>query len=277
MDTLSYMIQNSSQIITLLIEHIRLTSIAVGLSVLIGVPIGLLISYAPALKKTILGITNLIQAIPSLALLGFSIPLMGIGTLPAVIVVFLYSLLPIVKNTYTGITQIKPELIEAARGIGMTRFQILKKVRIPFTLPLLMAGIRISAVTAVGLMTISAFIGAGGLGFLIFCGISSVNTDMILAGAIPACILALVLDWFLSLIEDLVTPISLQVGGITNRASMLQSRRYKKSIVFVTVGILFVSVLGNIYTASVKKLPNIAPIKNIIIYIIVSMFLLFIS
>ena len=198
MDIFSYMMQNSGQVLDLLLEHIRLTAVAVGLAILVGVPLGILISYVKSLNKPILGITNLIQAVPSMALLGFAIPLLGIGTIPAVGVVFLYSLLPIVKNTYIGISQIKPEMIEAAKGIGMTRAQILRRVQIPLTLPVLMAGVRISAVTAVGLMTIAAFIGAGGLGFLVFSGISSVNNGMIMAGAVPACILALVLDWVLA-------------------------------------------------------------------------------
>lgn len=217
MDIFSYLVTNTNQVWGLLLDHIRLTVIAVGLAILVGVPLGILISYIKSLSRPILGITNLIQAIPSMALLGFAIPLLGIGTVPAVVVVFLYSLLPIIKNTYIGILQINPQLIEAARGIGMTRFNILYKIQIPLTLPTLMAGVRISSVTAVGLMTIAAFIGAGGLGFLVFSGISSVNTAMILAGAIPACILALTVDWILSLVEDLVTPMSLRPGVLKNR------------------------------------------------------------
>ena len=222
MDIFSYMMQNSGQVLDLLLEHIRLTAVAVGLAILVGVPLGILISYVKSLNKPILGITNLIQAVPSMALLGFAIPLLGIGTIPAVGVVFLYSLLPIVKNTYIGISQIKPEMIEAAKGIGMTRAQILRRVQIPLTLPVLMAGVRISAVTAVGLMTIAAFIGAGGLGFLVFSGISSVNNGMIMAGAVPACILALVLDWVLAQVEALVTPVSLRSGVLAHKAWLLK-------------------------------------------------------
>lgn len=166
MGIFSYMFENIDQIMRLLLEHIQLTAIAVGLAILVGLPLGILISYVKPLNKPVMGATNLIQAVPSMALLGFAIPLLGIGTLPSVIVVFLYSLLPIVKNTYIGISQISPGTIEAARGIGLTRQQILWKVQLPLTLPMLMAGVRISAVTAVGLMTIAAFIGAGGLGFL---------------------------------------------------------------------------------------------------------------
>ncbi len=116
--------------------------------------------------------------------------------------VILYSLLPIIKNTYTGLVGINPNIIEAAQGIGMTESQILKMVKLPLALPIIMAGIRISAVTAVGLMTIAAFVGAGGLGYMVFTGVQSVNSNMILAGAIPACILALIMDFVISKIEN---------------------------------------------------------------------------
>lgn len=253
MELFSYLVNNTAQVWSLTLEHIRLTAIAVGLAILVGVPLGILISYIKQLNKPILGFTNLVQAIPSMALLGFAIPLLGIGTVPAIGVVFLYSLLPIVKNTYIGITQIKPELIEAAKGIGMTRPQILKKVQIPLTLPVLMAGVRISAVTAVGLMTIAAFIGAGGLGYLVFSGISSVNNGMILAGAIPACILALALDWLLSLVEDLVTPISLQVDGLRHKERTLRMRNFKKAVVAL-VGVAVLGLIGHqAYTEYMKS------------------------
>ena len=141
-------------------EHIELTFVAVGLSILIGVPIGILISYVRKLDKPILGLSSVIQAVPSMALLGFMIPFVGIGTIPTIIVVILYSLLPIIKNTYTGINGISESMIESAKGIGLTKSQILFKIQIPQTLPVIMAGIRISAVSAVGLMTMSAFIGS---------------------------------------------------------------------------------------------------------------------
>ena len=252
MDIFNYMLQNSSQVWSLLLEHIHLTAVSVGLAILVGVPLGILISYVKPLNKPVLGFTNLIQAVPSMALLGFAIPLLGIGTIPAVGVVFLYSLLPIVKNTYIGISQINPQTIEAAKGIGMTRAQILFKVQLPLTLPVLMAGVRISAVTAVGLMTIAAFIGAGGLGFLVFSGISSVNNGMIMAGAVPACILALLIDWVLSAVESLVTPISLQPGVLKNKSALITSRRYKKVIVGAAVACLVVMFGSAAYSSFFK-------------------------
>ena len=210
MNFLTYMLSNSTQIIKLLIEHIKLTTLSVGFAILIGVPLGILICYVKKLNKPVLGVANLIQAIPSMALLGFAIPFLGIGSLPAIVTVILYSLLPIIKNTYTGINSIPPQTLEAAKGIGLTKLQILFKVQIPLALPIIMAGVRISAVTAVGLMTMAAFIGAGGLGYLVFSGIRTVNNNQILAGAIPACLLALLVDLLVGAVEKIVTPISLQ-------------------------------------------------------------------
>lgn len=214
MNLIKYMIENSSQIFSLLIEHLELTLFSVALAILIGVPLGILISYVKKLSKPVIGASNIMQAIPSMALLGFMIPFLGIGSPPAIVAVVLYSLLPIVKNTYIGINNINPETIEAAKGIGLTKFQILTKIQIPLALPIIMGGVRISAVTAVGLMTMAAFIGAGGLGYLVFSGIRTVNNFQILSGAIPACLLALTIDALASLIEKLVTPISLQNSNL---------------------------------------------------------------
>lgn len=205
------------QIISLLIEHLKLTAVSVGLAILIGVPLGIFISYASKASKFVLSVANVIQAIPSMALLGFMIPLFGIGVVPAVVAVVLYSLLPIIKNTYTGIESINPQTLEAARGIGLTPLQVLTKVQIPLALPVIMAGVRIASVTAVGLMTMAAFIGAGGLGYLVFSGIRTVNNYQILAGAIPACLLALMVDSLIGLVEKLVTPLSLQKGDTVSK------------------------------------------------------------
>lgn len=228
MDFFTYILQNKEQISFLFFEHIQLTIIAMGIAILIGVPLGILISYAKNLSKAVLGAVNVIQAIPSLALLGIAIPLLGIGKLPAIIVVMLYSLLPIVKNTFTGISNINPQTVEAAQGIGLTNMQVLTKVEIPLALPIIMAGVRIAAVTAVGMMTIAAFIGAGGLGFLVFSGISTVNNNLILAGAIPACVLALLVDFVAGQIEKAVTP-----GRSSSKTG--QKKRSKKFLYGVCV------------------------------------------
>lgn len=239
---IKYLIQNREQILSLTLEHIQLTAIAVGFAILIGVPLGILISYIKKLNKPVIGIANIIQAIPSMALLGFAIPFLGIGTLPAVVMVILYSLLPIIKNTFTGIQNINQQTIEAAKGIGLTKTQILFKVQIPLALPVIMTGVRISAVTAVGLMTMAAFIGAGGLGFLVFSGIRTVNNSQILAGAIPACILALFVDFFIGIVEKLVTPISLQTAA-GSKEKQQKTRKIQKRIITVTT-LFLVAVLG---------------------------------
>ena len=168
MKFLNYISGNYPQILSLLVDHLKLTAVSVGLAILIGVPLGILISYAAKSSKPVLSVANIIQAIPSMALLGAMIPLLGIGIVPAIVAVVLYSLLPIIKNTYTGIENINPQTLEAAKGIGLTPFQVLTKVQIPLALPVIMAGVRIASVTAVGLMTMAAFIGAGGLGYLSF-------------------------------------------------------------------------------------------------------------
>lgn len=205
-----YIATHGDQILQLTLEHIEMTAIAVGISILVGVPIGILISYVKGLNKPVLGIANVVQAIPSMALLGLFIPLFGIGKLPAIVMVIIFSLLPIIKNTYTGISSVDPLSVESGRAIGLNRWQILWKVRLPMALPVIMAGIRISAVTAVGTMTMAAYVGAGGLGYLIFAGIRTVNNIQILAGAIPSALLALLVDLLIGTIERLVTPVSLQ-------------------------------------------------------------------
>ncbi|NRZ53599.1 osmoprotectant transport system permease protein [Clostridium beijerinckii] len=152
--------------------------------------------------------------------------------------VVLYSLLPIIKNTTTGIDNINPDMIEASKGIGLTKFQVLVKVQIPLALPVIMSGIRISAVTAVGLMTMAAFIGGGGLGYLVFSGIRTVNNYQILAGAIPACILALLVDGLFSIVEKLVTPISLQKSNNKSKEAKIKARKIQKTILGATACIL---------------------------------------
>ena len=206
MNLFAYMSQHIDDILLRGLQHIQITLLAIAIAIAIGVPLGVLISYIKPFKKPVLGFANVVQAIPSIAILGFLVPFLGIGEKPAIFMVVLYSLLPIIKNTATGLSNISNETLEAAKGIGMTRFQILFKIRIPLALPVIMAGVRISAVTSVGLVTIAAFIGAGGLGYLIYSGIRTVNSNQILAGAIPACVLALAVDWLGAVIEKLTTP-----------------------------------------------------------------------
>ncbi|MEG0306509.1 MAG: glycine betaine ABC transporter substrate-binding protein [Clostridium sp.] len=253
MDFLNYLIQNQNQIFTLLFEHIKLTTLSVGLSILIGVPLGILISYIKKLHRPVLGIANIVQAIPSMALLGFAIPFLGIGTKPAIVMVVLYSLLPIIKNTYTGIQNINPQMLEAARGIGLTKSQILTKIQIPLALPVIMAGVRISAVTAVGLMTMAAFIGGGGLGFLVFSGIRTVSNYQILAGAIPACLLALFVDFLVGTVENLVTPISLQSNNKDLNSKKAQRKTQKLTLGITAIGLVVIFAITGIGNTNTSK------------------------
>lgn len=255
---INYCLGNAEQITSLFLDHIRLVAVAVIIAVFLGVPIGIVIAYYRKASKPVIGAANVVQAVPSMALLGLSIPLLGIGVLPAITMVVLYSLLPIIKNTFTGTININEDTLEAAKAIGLTRFQILRKVRIPLALPVIMAGVRVSAVTAVGLMTMAGFIGAGGLGFLIFSGISMTNNLQILAGAIPACILALLVDYIFGLIEQLVTPIALQDSTNQSKVQIKKSRNNKKAILAVTamviIGLFVVNGVRDNMNRSDKKI-----------------------
>jgi osmoprotectant transport system permease protein len=205
-----YFAESLPEILIQTVIHLRLTVASILVAVSIGVPLGILVSYIKPLKKPVLGFANVVQALPSIALLGFLVPFLGIGEKPAICMVVVYSLLPIIKNTATGLSSVNPQTLEAARGIGMTKFQVLTRVKLPLSLPVMMAGIRISAVSAVGLVTLAAFIGADGLGFLIYAGIRTLNNFKIVSGAIPACILALAVDLIFAIIERAVTPAHLK-------------------------------------------------------------------
>ena len=240
-----YFVNNKSQILSLLVEHIELTFFALLIAVVIGIPLGIFISKSEKIGGIVIGFASVVQAIPSMALLGFIIPFLGIGTKPAIAMVVLYSLLPIIKNTYTGIKNISPQMIETAEGIGLTKGQILFKVQIPQALPVMMAGVRISAVSAVGLMTLSAFVGAGGLGYLVYAGIRSVNNTKILAGAIPACILALIIDYLTSIVENLVVPKNL----LPEKKSFFKNPKYQITILVISI----IAIFGLIYASNVEK------------------------
>lgn len=226
---ITYVSQQHSYIGQLLLSHIKLTILSVAAAIFIGVPLGIFISGRASLRKPILGGANVVQAIPSLALLGFLVPYFGIGSGTAIFMVVVYSLLPILKNTCAGLDNINHDTLEAAKGIGMTKNQVLFKVQLPLALPVIMAGIRISSVTAVGLMTIAAYIGAGGLGTLVISGIQTDNSSMILAGAIPACALALLMDFLMSRVERAVTPIALRLSSAELTPERMQKeRRHRK-------------------------------------------------
>ena len=206
---IDYISNNYSLIIQLTIQHLSIAFLSVGGAILIGIPLGLLISKFLKLKKPVLATSSIIQAIPSLALMGIFIPIIGIGDKTAIVIIAMYAILPILRNTYAGLSNVDASMIEAARGIGMTDWQILFKVKLPMALPVIMAGIRVAAVNSVSTATIAAFIGGGGLGKQIQAGIQIINTNMILSGAIPACLLALLMDYVFGIVEKAVVPISL--------------------------------------------------------------------
>jgi osmoprotectant transport system permease protein len=204
MNVFQFMWSDRVEILHLSVEHVFLVAVAIAIAIAAGVPLGILMTRRPRLGRPILMFANIVQTIPSLALFGFLIPVPfigGIGVRTAVIVLFLYSLLPIVRNTYTGILAVDPAVREAAKGMGMTESQILWRVELPLSLGVIFAGIRVATVIAVGVATIAAAIGAGGLGMFIFRGTSMLDYRVILAGAIPAAVIALAADFGLSLTE----------------------------------------------------------------------------
>jgi osmoprotectant transport system permease protein len=204
-----FVVQNRLQILDLTAEHLRIVGVSIFLATLVGIPLGIFISRRPFLDKPVLGIANIIQTMPSLALFGFLLPVPWIGARAdrlAIIALALYALLPLVRNTYTGIKSVDQSIVEAARGMGMTDRQLLWQVELPLSLSVIIAGIRVATVISVGLATIAAAIGAGGLGELIFRGLSMVNNEVILAGAIPAALLALTADFSLGRLEKWLAP-----------------------------------------------------------------------
>ena len=196
-----FMHQQSGKLLQQTIQHIGLTFISLLIAVLIGLPLGIYITRNRKIAGIILGIAGVLQTIPSIALLGFMIPLLGIGPIPAITALFLYALLPVIRNTYEGINGVDSGVKEAALAMGMTSFQRLFRVELVLAFPVIMAGIRTATVINVGVGTLAAYIAAGGLGEFIFGGIALNNTNMILAGAIPAALLAIVLDFLLSLVQ----------------------------------------------------------------------------
>lgn len=186
--------------------HIQLVFFSMILAIIVGVSLGILITRVPSLVTVVMGGAGVMQTVPSLALLGFMIPIFGIGIKTAIAALFLYSLLPIIRNTYAGIKDVDKATTEAAKGMGMTSRQVLFKVELPLAIPVMMAGIRTAAVINVGTATLAAFIGAGGLGDFIFLGITRGIDGLILLGAIPAALLAIVLEILLSSVERWTTP-----------------------------------------------------------------------
>jgi len=204
-----YLLRHPTEVLELTLEHLWLVGISTLLAVAVGLPLGILLARWPSLSKPILGGANVMQTIPSLALFGFLMPVPWIGDRAerlAILALTLYALLPIIRNTYAGIVGVDRAVVEAGRGMGMTGRQLLFQVELPLALGVIIAGVRVAAVISVGVATIAAAVGAGGLGEYIFRGVAMVNNQLIFAGAIPAALLALLADVSLGLIEKRLRP-----------------------------------------------------------------------
>ncbi len=204
MSFLDYLLRNRTDVLVRSLEHLGMVAVSSMIAIAIGVPLGILIVRNARLRGPVLGVANVFQTIPSLALFGFLIPLPligGIGARTAIVALVVYALLPVIRNTYAGIAGVDPAVRDAARGMGMTDRQILRIVELPLAMPVILAGVRVATVIGVGIATIAAAIGAGGLGVFIFRGLSMVDNQVILAGAVPAALLALLADGVLHLVE----------------------------------------------------------------------------
>jgi osmoprotectant transport system permease protein len=218
LELLQYAFDNIHLLLTRTVEHIALVGVAVGIATLTGVPIGIAITKNERAAKSVLYVASIIVTIPSIALFGIMIPVLslighGIGYVPAVIAVLLYSQLPIIRNTYTAINNVNPALREAARGIGMSHNQRLRQVEIPLAVPIIMAGIRTAVVLNIGVMAIAAYIGAGGLGTFISRGISQSDPRQLIVGAIAVSLLAIIVDFTLLYIQKRLTPKGMSRAG----------------------------------------------------------------
>lgn len=211
MEILAFIAQNLDLIAALTVEHVSIVAVAVGLAILTGVPIGVAITQNKKAADAVLYAAGVMITIPSIALFGLLIPVLstighGIGYLPAMIAVLLYSQLPIIRNTYTAINNVDPALREAARGMGMKPLERLRRVEIPLAVPVIMAGVRTAVVINIGVTAIAAYIGAGGLGTLISRGISQTDTRQLVAGALAVSLLAIVADYALLWAQKRLTP-----------------------------------------------------------------------
>jgi osmoprotectant transport system permease protein len=205
----SFITQNRAEIATLTLEHLWIVGLSTLLAVVVGIPLGILITRKRSLHKPVIAIVNIIQTIPSLALFGFLLPAPWLGERAerlAILALMLYALLPLIRNTYVGITSVDRAIVDAARGMGLTDWQLLYKVELPLAASVILAGIRVALVISIGLATVAAAIGAGGLGELIFRGLAMVNNSVILAGAIPAAMMALLADGILGWLEKRFAP-----------------------------------------------------------------------
>lgn len=214
METLRYMVQQSDQILRLTGEHLLLALVGVLYALLVGIPVGLLIVRFKVLREPILWVANALQTIPALAMIGFIMIFTGLTSTTGILAVFCYGLMPIIRATYTGVTGVDPALIEAARGMGMTRWQLMRLVQLPLALAVMLDGFRVATVIGIGSAAVMSLAGAGGLGQMIFAGIDRVQTKMILAGALPAVLLAILAEVGISYLGRRLTPRGLRAPAV---------------------------------------------------------------
>jgi osmoprotectant transport system permease protein len=221
MEFFEYIGKNADKIVEELLRHLEIIAIAVPIAILIAVPIGIAVSRKPRLAEVVLKIASVLMTIPSLALFGIMVVLLaplkaGIGIVPAVVAIIVYSMLPMIRNTLVAIREVDPYIVEAARGMGMTNKQILFKVRLPLGIPIIMAGIRNAVVMGISVTTIAYLIGAGGLGYFIFSGLSRSRLEMILLGAILVGALGILANFSLLKVEDVLTPKGVKINRARN-------------------------------------------------------------
>lgn len=206
--------ENGENLVRLIWEHLYISVISVSLGVLFAVPIGIwLTRINDRVADLVISFVSILQSLPSLALLTLMIPLIGVGQVPAIVALFIYSLMPIMRNTYAGIQSVDEGMVDAAKGMGMTTIQLLQKVELPQAAPIIMAGIRLSTTYVIAWTTLASFIGAGGLGDFIFNGLNLYIPELIIGGTIPVTVIALLADFLLSRLEQKLTPINLRESG----------------------------------------------------------------
>lgn len=207
---LTFLTEHGSDLLVKTWEQLYISAIALVLGIIVAVPLGIALTRFPKTAKVVIAIASMLQTVPSLALLALMIPLFGIGKVPAIIALFIYSLLPILRNTYIGMNDVDPILKDSAKGMGMTSVQSIMQVEIPMATPVIMAGIRLSAVYVIAWATLASYIGAGGLGDLIFNGLNLFKPDLIIGGTIPVTLLALLVDFGLGRLEKQLTPVAIR-------------------------------------------------------------------
>lgn len=205
-----FLMEKGGELIARTGEHIFISAVSLGLGVLFAVPLGILLTRTKRTAAIVIGLTSALQTVPSLALLALMIPIFGVGRFPAIVALFIYSLLPILRNTYIGIKNVDPDYKDAAKGMGMTNTQSIFMVELPIAIPTIMSGIRLAAVYVVAWATLASYIGAGGLGDFIFSGLNLYRADLIFGGTIPVALIALTADFLLGLLEKRLTPVALR-------------------------------------------------------------------